>query len=118
MFECKFMIVEVRDLWFHLCIMLSIFILMPSHIIILPANQITILVLLNPLSFKWLKYITVLKQLQITTHFEDIPLDVLYDTLHDSDYRKIWDNMMIEEYGLCRLDRNCDVGYYASMNIY
>ena len=22
---------------------------------------------------------------------------------------------MIEEYGLCRLDPNCDVGYYAGM---
>ncbi|XP_028397941.1 START domain-containing protein 10-like [Dendronephthya gigantea] len=56
---------------------------------------------------------TAIKMVKIATHFEDISLDVLYDTLHDSEYRRIWDNMMIEEYGLCRLDPNCDVGYYA-----
>ena len=42
---------------------------------------------------------------------------MLYDTLHDSEYRRIWDNMMIEEYGLCRLDPNCEVGYYAGTKL-
>lgn len=54
-----------------------------------------------------------IKMIKICTHFEDVPLDVLYDALHDSEYRKLWDNNMVEEYGLCKLDSNCDVGYYA-----
>jgi len=39
---------------------------------------------------------------------------ILYDTLHDPDYRKIWDENMIE--GLCieQLDDFNDVGYYSA----
>lgn len=45
-------------------------------------------------------------------------MDVLYDALHDSEYRKLWDNMMLEEYGLCQINSNCDVGYYASKFVF
>lgn len=56
---------------------------------------------------------TAVKMIKISTTFDDISMDVLYDTLHDPEYRKLWDNMMAEDYGLCQINSNCDVCYYA-----
>jgi len=38
----------------------------------------------------------------------------LYDTLHDPDYRKVWDENMVEGYLIEQLDEFNDVGYYSA----
>lgn len=51
---------------------------------------------------------------KIHTEFADVTADILFDVLHDPDYRKVWDSHMLasEEIGI--LNVNNDVGYYAS----
>jgi len=46
----------------------------------------------------------------------EIPLniDTVYNVLHDPDYRKTWDEMMIEGTLIEKLDAFNDVGYYAA----
>lgn len=46
--------------------------------------------------------------------FTDIDAMVLYDVLHDPDYRKQWDENMIEGYEIEKLDNFNDVGYYSA----
>ncbi|KJE95795.1 hypothetical protein CAOG_06210 [Capsaspora owczarzaki ATCC 30864] len=53
-------------------------------------------------------------QQRVQTIFSDIPASVLYDALHDPDYRKVWDDNMIQGFDLFHLDANNDVGYYAA----
>ncbi|XP_058060506.1 START domain-containing protein 10-like [Anopheles bellator] len=50
---------------------------------------------------------------KIHTEFSDVTADVVFDVLHDPDYRKVWDSHMLasEEIGI--LNVNNDVGYYA-----
>ncbi|XP_062545697.1 START domain-containing protein 10-like isoform X2 [Armigeres subalbatus] len=50
---------------------------------------------------------------KIHTEFADVTADILFDVLHDPDYRKVWDSHMLasEEIGI--LNVNNDVGYYA-----
>ena len=38
----------------------------------------------------------------------------MYDVLHDGDYRRCWDENMVDCYEICQLDRCNDIGYYSS----
>jgi len=42
----------------------------------------------------------------------------MYDVLHDGDYRRCWDENMVECYEICQLDRYNDIGYYSSKLIF
>jgi len=44
----------------------------------------------------------------------DVDALQLYDTLHDADYRKVWDDNMVEGVNIEIIDQNNDVGYYAA----
>ncbi|KAH3836400.1 START domain-containing protein 10-like [Dreissena polymorpha] len=53
------------------------------------------------------------KIIKVRTLFDDIGGDVLYDVLHDPEYRKTWDHSMVEGYEICAINPNNDIGYYA-----
>lgn len=45
--------------------------------------------------------------------FKDISPETLYDILHDHDYRKSWDENMIDGHVVEMLDNTTEIGYYA-----
>lgn len=51
---------------------------------------------------------------KINSRFDDISPDVVYDVLHDPDYRKDWDSHMLASEEIGCINVNNDVGYYAS----
>ena len=51
---------------------------------------------------------------QVVTNFADVPPSLMYDVLQDADYRKCWDDNMLECFEICQLDRYNDIGYYSS----
>jgi len=46
--------------------------------------------------------------------FSDVDADTLYDTLHDPDYRSVWDEHMVEGYNIEQLNATNDIGYYSA----
>jgi len=46
--------------------------------------------------------------------FKDIEASVMYDVLHDPDYRAVWDENMVEGFNVEQIDANNDVGYYSA----
>ena len=51
------------------------------------------------------------------TNFADVSPSLMYDVLHDADYRRCWDDNMLECFEICQLDRYNDIGYYSSKSI-
>jgi len=51
---------------------------------------------------------------RLWTKVKDVAANVLYDVLHDPDYRKEWDENMVEGFCLQSLDPHNDVGYYCA----
>ena len=50
---------------------------------------------------------------QIRGEFQNVSAGTAFDTLLDGEYRRTWDENVIEDYELCALDGNNDVGYYS-----
>jgi len=46
--------------------------------------------------------------------FPALDADVLYDVLHDPEYRTVWDENMIEGFNIVQLDDHNDIGYYSA----
>lgn len=55
---------------------------------------------------------------QVKAIFPNVDPDVLYDVLHDPEYRKVWDSHMVEQQDIGSLNPNNDLGYYASRFIF
>ena len=54
----------------------------------------------------------------MVTNFADVSPSLMYDVLHDADYRRCWDDNMLECFEICQLDRYNDIGYYSSKSIH
>lgn len=52
------------------------------------------------------------RMLKVKARFK-VRAATVYDVLHDTLYRKLWDKNMIDGYELCSLNLNNDIGYYA-----
>lgn len=46
--------------------------------------------------------------------FADVSAATAFDTILDGEYRRTWDDNVIEDYEVFRLDGYNDVGYYSS----
>eukprot|EP00118_Oscarella_pearsei_P024729 m.306675 g.306675 ORF g.306675 m.306675 type:complete len:250 (+) comp41478_c0_seq1:30-779(+) len=53
-----------------------------------------------------------IKMLKVRYEFEQEP-ELLYDVLHDPDYRREWDEHMIDGFEICTLNATDDIGYYS-----
>ena len=51
--------------------------------------------------------------LQIKTMFPDVVASVVYDVLHDQEYRSTWDKYSVEVKDIGHLNPNNTIGYYA-----
>ena len=50
---------------------------------------------------------------QVHSKFNDVSAEVMYDVIHDPDYRKVWDEYMLIGEDICHINPNNDIGYYA-----
>lgn len=57
---------------------------------------------------------TALNIIRATRVMNNVPPLVLYNQLHDAQYRATWDTNMMEGYNIVQLDRHNDIGYYAA----
>lgn len=54
---------------------------------------------------------------QVQTEFQGLSAEIMYDMVHDSSYRRNWDDAVLEDEDICRVEGACsDIGYYASNN--
>jgi len=51
---------------------------------------------------------------KVATTLKGLPASVLYDVLHDAEYRKSWDANMVEGFEICQIDACNDIGYYSA----
>lgn len=51
---------------------------------------------------------------QIQSDFDNISAELLYDVIHDGEYRRTWDSAMLDGYEICAVSYNSDIGYYLS----
>lgn len=51
--------------------------------------------------------------IQVRGEIENVTAATVFDMLLDGEYRKMWDENVIEDYELCALDSTNDVGYYS-----
>lgn len=56
---------------------------------------------------------TSFKMIKLRAVIPDVSCCLVYDVLHDGEYRKSWDHNMLEGYELCYINPNNDIGYYA-----
>jgi len=56
--------------------------------------------------------------IKIWAHFKNTDPLVLYDVLHDPEYRVTWDDHMVEGYNIQQIDANNDVGYYSAKGMF
>lgn len=52
--------------------------------------------------------------LKVKAEFNDVSASLVYNVIHDSEYRKTWDERMIDGHEICTVSPNSDIGYYAS----
>ncbi|KAK7863517.1 hypothetical protein R5R35_004970 [Gryllus longicercus] len=64
----------------------------------------------------WTKSVehTNFKMIKLWTDFDNVLPSQMYDVLHDPEYRKVWDQNMIDAHDIGYINPNNDVGYYAS----
>lgn len=55
-----------------------------------------------------------LNMVRVRREMKDVPPQVLYDNLHDAEYRKTWDANMLAGYNICDLNKHNDIGYYGA----
>lgn len=54
-----------------------------------------------------------MKLIKVFGVIPDVEPAMLYDVLHDAEYRKVWDERRLDGYRFCMLDAACEIGYYA-----
>lgn len=55
-----------------------------------------------------------IKMIKVVTVFSNVSAQLLYDVLHDPEYRSVWDHMMIDGYEAYRVCANSSIDYYSS----
>ena len=54
---------------------------------------------------------------QVCGEFKGVTAGTMFDTILDGDYRRAWDDHVLEDFEICRLDDNNDIGYYGSESL-
>jgi len=51
--------------------------------------------------------------IKVRSEFTGITGELLYDVIHDGQFRSQWDTAMLEGYEICSVSPNSDIGYYS-----
>jgi hypothetical protein len=55
-----------------------------------------------------------LNMVRVRREMKEVPPQVLYNNLHDAEYRKTWDANMLAGHNICDLNKHNDIGYYGA----